>query len=80
MSKNVYVVDIEANALYDDVSEVHVVSYTPLSHLEVKSLTTEKDINGIYDKEMDLGGLAKGTYILKIESDNESAVRRVMKH
>ena len=51
MSKNVYVVDIEADALYDDVSEVHVVSYTPLSHLEVKSLTTEKDIKEFFSQE-----------------------------
>lgn len=51
MSKNVYVVDIECDALLDDVTKIHVVSYTPLSHFEPKSITDYDEMREFFSQD-----------------------------
>lgn len=47
----VYVVDIEADNLLDDVSKIHVVSYTHISEFKPVSLTDPEDIRKFFSQD-----------------------------
>lgn len=51
MSRPVYVVDLEADDLLDDVTKIHVVSYSPLHTLDVKSITNYDEMRKFFSQE-----------------------------
>lgn len=51
MSRPVYVVDLEADDLLDDVTKIHVVSYSPLHTLDVKSITNYDEMREFFSQE-----------------------------
>src|SRR5690625_4666515 len=46
-----YVVDIEADGLLDDVTKVHVVSYSHVSDLSPKSITNPDEIRAFFSQD-----------------------------
>lgn len=46
-----YVVDIEADALLDDVTKIHVLSYTPINEFKPTSLFTYEEMMDFLNQE-----------------------------